>query len=113
MEEIEKFKRLPAEEKPLDELTGIEKRVAVIGTVSSLDKEKMKGVLADGKTEAVLLFSGEEKLALAKEKSTVRVIGKPEAGEKVSIAVESIHELEGFDRALFDRVRSAEKKVLK
>ncbi len=109
----EQFKRIPAEEKSLSELGGREKRVAVIGTIVSLQPAELKGVLSDGSGEAFLEFPGKEKFSQAKEGSTVRVIGKPRLEEKPVLQVETVHLLQNFDKALFERVKALEKKVLK
>ena len=112
-DEEKQFKRLPAKETTLSELTGTEKRVSVIGTIVSIDDSALKAVLSDGSTEAVLEFSDNELFSKAGQESIVRVIGRPNSGERVSISVEAIHELKDFDRELFEQVRQIEKKVLK
>ena len=111
-EEKDKFKRLPAEEKFLAELTGREKRVSVIGSIGSVNEKNQSALFNDGTAEISVIFSAGQ-LPKIKSGATFRIIGKPVPGEKISLEAETVHELQDFDSALFERVRAVEKKVLK
>ncbi|MCX6802118.1 MAG: hypothetical protein NT067_03300 [Candidatus Diapherotrites archaeon] len=51
------FKIESAKECSLKEITGKEKKVAVIGTLKSVDKKDMQGVLSDGTEECIVVFT--------------------------------------------------------
>ncbi len=97
-----------AQEIILENFTGLEKKVSVIGVLKELNKESLKAKLT-GKTKSLNLeFEEKEQLKNLKNDDTLRVIGVPK--ESLSLKVETVHELKDFDFQLFEKVRKAEGK---
>jgi len=106
-----KFRFPAAKELALNEVTGKEEFVAVIGSVSKLDKPGMTGKLESIGAQCKLQFTEENQLLGLSEGATVRVIGKPSRNEKISIEVEMAHELKGFDSNQYSKIKELEKKL--
>ena len=103
--------RMPAsKELSLGEITGKEQTVAVTGTLISLNKTEMSGILSDESMQAQLTFTEGEQLLGLREGRVVRIIGKPAKKGKLSIEAEIVQELKGFDSNLYRKVRELEKK---
>ena len=100
-----------AKELTFKEITGKEERVAVVGTLLSVNKAEMSGRLSDESLECGLVFTEGEQLLGLKEGTIVRVLGKPSKKERIlSIEVEILQELKGFDSNLYTKVKELEKK---
>jgi len=99
-----------ARELSLKEITGKEERVAVIGTIVSIDKPAMSGKISADGLECTVSFTEGEQLLGLKEGAVMRVIGKPLKQEKLSIEAEIVQELKGFDSNLYSKVKELEKK---
>ena len=112
IKEKKEFRAPSARELSLKEITGKEERVAVIGTLVSVNKKEMNGVLSDETLECELVFTEGEQLLGLKEGKILRVIGKPSKKEKLSIEVEILQELKDFDSNLFKKVKELEKRTL-
>lgn len=106
------FRLSPAKELFLKEVTGKEERVAVIGTLVSVNKKEMSGVLSDETLECELVFTEGEQLLGLKEGKILRVIGKPSKKPRLSIEVEILQELKDFDSNLFKKVKELETRML-
>ncbi len=106
-----KFRFPAAKELSLSEITGKEEFVAVIGTISKLDRSGMTAKLSDNGFECELQFTEGEQLLGLSEGATVRIIGTPSKNEKLSIEVEMAHELKGFDSNQYGKIKELEKKV--
>jgi hypothetical protein len=104
------FKIESAKECSLKEITGKEKKVAVIGTLKSVDRKDMQGILSDGTEECIVVFTEGDMLPGLKEGMVLRVIGAPSKKPKLSIEAEIVQELKGFDSNLYKKVKELEKK---
>ncbi|MEM0359929.1 MAG: hypothetical protein QXK06_01150 [Candidatus Diapherotrites archaeon] len=104
------FKIEPAKESSLKEITGREKRIAVVGTLVSINKKEMQGLFSDGSSDCSIVFTESEMMPGLKAGIIVRVIGKPSKKPRLSIEAEIVQELKGFDANLYKKVRELEKK---
>ena len=100
-----------AKELSLKELTGKEGRVAVVGTLASVNEKEMGGKLSGEGVECGLVFTEGRQLLGLKEGMIVRVIGEPSKVKgRLSIEVDILQELKGFDSNLYGKVKELEKK---
>jgi hypothetical protein len=105
MPEGSDFRRMPALEKTVSEMTPQDMRVRVIGTV--LDRKEERLVLDDGTGKIDVSF---EKPPEVGNQKLVRVFGRVISMEGgLELQGEVIQELDGFDLDLWKKVRELEK----
>lgn len=99
-----------SKELSLKDLSGEEKRVAVIGTLESLNRKEITGMLKSGGKKCSLVFTEGEQLEGLKNGTVLRVIGEPNNADGLAIEAEIVQELKDFDSNLFSKVKELEKK---
>lgn len=105
MPESSDFRRMPAVERTVSEITPQDIRVRVIGTV--VDQKDGRMVLDDGTGKIDVTF---EKPPEKDSKGLVRVFGKVISMEGgMELQGELVQELDGFDLDLWKKVRELEK----
>lgn len=99
------FRRMPAKERAISEITPQDIRVRVIGTI--LDKQDDRIVLDDGTGKIDVSF---EKPVDSETNKTVRVFGKVISMEGgIELQGEVIQDMDGFDMELWRKVKGKEK----
>lgn len=104
---MERSRRLPSAERAIKDISESDFRVRVLGTIVDVDEANLSAMLDDGTARAVLVFADPEQLALAKDGSLVRVIGKTKRRENLEIEVETIQDMSKLDLQLYNQAKYA------
>ena len=93
------FRRFPAEEKKVRDISTEDGRVSIIGTL--IDKEEGKMTVDDGTGSIEVVFDGDVSVKVGK---TVRVIGK--VSQDGFITGEAVQDFSGFNIQLYKEISS-------
>ncbi len=109
MPEEEQLIRKHAKEISLKGAQGERGRVAVLGTIVSLNRNNLEAIIADEDVHAKLLFAEGKQFDSVNEKDLCRIIGKGFFNNnELTINVEAVHPINGLDLPLWKRVRELE-----
>lgn len=98
-ETSEDNRRSPAKFKSIEDVSGEETRVAIIGTI--VDKGDSEVVIDDGTGKTEVNFDLSRDLSDFKDGNKVRVIGRPQGN---GIDGEAIQDFSGFDLDLYEKI---------
>ncbi|MCX8190084.1 MAG: hypothetical protein N3F05_02530 [Candidatus Diapherotrites archaeon] len=99
------FKRTPAKECYLNEITGSERRIAAIVSIISLNPEAKTVLVSDGTAEAIAICERSEIFSRFKKGAIMRIIANPLSTAPIKLNLEIAQELKDFDANLFRKVK--------
>ena len=109
--EEEQIIRKTAKEVSLKEAQSERGRIAILGTIVSLNRNNLEAIIADEDVHAKLLFADKAQFDAVNEKDLCRVIGKGFFNNnELTINVEAIHRMNGLDLSLWKKVKRVESK---